>query len=149
MKIEPKTYIVQRNNVFDLQEFLDSAHCELGGYAKEFISSEDFSANNANEEIKFKLVSFEKDLLIVDILKEIQDAGYTLPQAQDAVWFASQYPNVQKDFPIAFLHTPWVRPETRGENVLILRSYGDVRYLHMHLFDSRWYSHVRFAVLVV
>jgi len=147
MKVESQTYIIHRNEVSDLQEFLNSANCELGGYAKEFTGSEYFSITDDKEEAKFKLVSFSKDLLIADILKEISDAGYALPEAQDSVWFASQYPDVQKEFPVAFLHKPWIRPETGGGNVLILRNYGGKNYLHMHLFDSRWYSHVRFAVI--
>lgn len=147
MIIEPEIYKVERKSQADLDHFLNSSTMDLGGYANDLIHSDAFSILNNKESVNFRLVKFDKDLLIKDILVEIEKAGYELPQVQDAIWFGAQYPDVQSQYPIAFLHKPWVRPETGGENVLILRSYGNKNYLHMHLFDSRWYSHVRFAVL--
>lgn len=149
MTIDPKEYIIKRDEVKDLGNFLALAESELGEYAKSFTSTSNFSIKNNSELVKIKLIKFDKDYLISEILEEIKKAGYKLPEAQDAIWFASQYPSVQMSFPVAFLHKPWVNPVTGGENVLILRSYGGLRYLHMHLFDSRWYSHTRFAVIEV
>ncbi len=147
MIIDPKEYSLKRSKSDSLQDFLNLAKSEIGEYAKTFTSSSEFSRENNSESIKFKLVKFDKDYLISEILKEIKDAGYKLPEAQDAIWFASQYPDLQIQFPIAFLHRPWISPTTGGENVLVLRSYSGLRYLHMHLYDSRWYSHIRFAVI--
>ncbi len=145
--VEPEVYNIQRSRINDRESFLKSATSDLGEYAKMFTSSADFSLENNNEEVTFRLVKFDKDYLIQDILAEIKKAGYELPQAQDAVWFAAQYPEPQMNYPVAFLHSPWISPTTGGENSLILRNYSGLRYLHMHLFDSRWYSHIRFAVI--
>lgn len=147
MTIDPQTYIVKRTEVKTLQDFIDSAKSELGEYAKTFTSSPDFSTKNNSETLKFRLVKFDKDYLLPEIISEIKKQGYQLPEAQDAIWFAAQHPEMQMQFPVAFLHQPWISPTTGGENVLILRSYSGLRYLHMHLFDSRWYSHIRFAVI--
>lgn len=147
MIIEPTVYTIKRSKHEEASNFLNSDKIELGGYAKNFISSEDFKFSEDNEIINIKLVSFDKDLLVSEILSEIENFGYKLPNAEDAIWFGVQYPEVQNKFPVAFLHKPWIRPETGGKNVLILRNYGGKNYLHMHLFDSRWYSHVRFAVI--
>ncbi len=147
MIIEPEIYKIKRSKIQDKQTFIESAKSELGGYAETFTSSDSFLLENNSEEITVRLVKFDKDYLITDILNEIENAGFSRPLAQDAVWFAAQYPEPQMKYPVAFLHEPWVSPITGGENVLILRSYGGDRYLHMHLFDSRWYSHIRFAVI--
>jgi hypothetical protein len=147
MIIEPDLYVITRGGSDDLNAFLNSNKIELGGYAKSFVSSEEFKISNSGESINIRLIGFNKDLLISEILSEIEKGGYKLPDAEDAVWFGIKYAEVQSKFPIAFLHEPWIRPETGGENVLILRNYGDKNYLHMHLFDSRWYSHIRFAVI--
>jgi len=147
MIIEPDLYTITRGGLEDLNDFLNSNQIELGGYATSFVSSDDFKIANNGEIVNIRLVSFDKDLLISEILPEIEKGGYKLPDAEDAVWFGIKYPEVQNKFPVAFLHNPWIRPETGGKNVLILRSYGDKNYLHMHLLDSRWYSHVRFAVI--
>lgn len=145
--IEPQTYTVRRTAITDRQAFLDSATSELGEYAKLFTASPEFSLENKGETLTFRLVKFDKDYLIDEILEEIEKAGFALPEAQDAVWFGAQHPKPQMQFPVAFLHKPWISPKTGGENSLILRSYGGMRFLHMHLFDSRWYSHVRYAVI--
>ncbi len=147
MTVEPEIYSIQRSEIKDRAVFLDSAKSDLGEYAKMFTASSDFSLENNSEKVTFRLVKFDKDYLIADILKEIKDTGFTLPLAQDAVWFGAQHPEPQMKFPIAFLHAPWISPTTGGENSLILRNYSGLRYLHMHLFDSRWYSHIRFAVI--
>jgi hypothetical protein len=147
MTIDPQVYTIRRVEVKSLKNFIDSAKSDLGEYAKVFTSSPAFSVNNNSEAIKFRLVKFDKDYLLPEIMSEIKKQGYELPEAQDAVWFAAQYPELQMEFPIAFLHQPWISSTNGGENVLILRSYSGLRYLHMHLFDSRWYSHIRFAVI--
>ncbi len=147
MIIEPDLYTIMRGSSEDLNAFLNSDKIELGGYATSFVSSDDFKTSNSDEIINIRLVGFDKDLLISEILSEIEKGGYKLPEAEDTIWFGVKYSEVQSKFPVAFLHNPWVRPETGGKNVLILRNYGDKNYLHMHLFDSRWYSHIRFAVI--
>jgi hypothetical protein len=147
MIIEPDLYTITRGDSEDLNAFLNSDKIELGGYASAFVVSDDFKVSNSGETINIRLVGFDKDLLTSEILSEIENAGYKLPDAEDAIWFGIKHPEVQCKFPIAFLHEPWIRPETGGKNVLILRNYGDKNYLHMHLFDSRWYSHIRFAVI--
>lgn len=147
MTIEPQIYKVKRSEVTDLVAFLASTKSELGGYAELFTGSKDFSVKNNNEELTIRLVKFNKDYLITEILEEIKKAGLALPEAQDAVWFSAQHPEPQMKFPVAFLHKPWISPLTGGENSLILRSYAGLRFFHMHLFDSRWYSHIRFAVI--
>jgi hypothetical protein len=147
MIIEPEVYTLKRNKAEDRAALVGSTKCEVGGYAKEFIASGSFKLPQQNEEVPIRLVKFDKDCLVSEILEAISKAGFILPQASDALSFATQYPDVQTKYPVAFLHTPWIRPETGGENVLILREYAGVRFLHMHLFDSRWYSHVWFAVI--
>ncbi len=147
MIVDTKEFIINRDKINNLQEFTDLARSELGEYAKIFTSSTDFLKNRSSDSVKIKLVKFDGDCLTSEILDEIERAGYKLPEAQDAIWLASQYPELQIQFPVAFLHEPWINPLTKGGNVLILRSYSGLRYLHMHLFDSRWYSHIRFAVI--
>jgi len=147
MTVEPEIYKVKRARILHREVFLESAKSELGEYAKLFTEGGDFSTKNRGEELRFRLVKFDKDYLIAEIIEEIQKADFALPLAQDAVWFAAQHPEPQMKFPVAFLHEPWISPTTGGQNSLILRSYGGLRFLHMHLFDSRWYSHIRFAVI--
>ena len=147
MIIETDLYTITRGGSEDLNAFLNSDKIELGGYASAFVASDEFKVSNSGETIKIRLVGFDKDLLMDEILFEIEKCGYKLPDAEDAIWFGIKYPEVQGKFPVAFLHEPWIRTETGGKNVLILRNYGDKNYLHMHLFDSRWYSHIRFAVI--
>ncbi len=146
IKINPKQYKIQRSEVADLKNFLQSTKCELGSFAEAFTAGKDFNIKNNSETLNFRLVSFDKDLLLPEILEEIDKAGFKLPEAQDTVWFAIQYPEVQLENPVAFLHKPWIHPNG-GQSVLILRNYSGNRYLHMHLFDTRWYSHIRFAVV--
>lgn len=140
-------YQIERKNEDEARVFLESDKISVGGYAKEFVSSNIFSLKNKGEKINLVLVSFPKDCLTSEIVSEIKQAGYSFPEAQDAIWFGSHFPEIQDNFPVAFLHEPWIRPETGGENILILRNYGGKRYLHMHLFDTRWYSHIKFAVI--
>jgi hypothetical protein len=147
MIIEPDNYLIERKDFTELNSFLHSTQIEVGEHAREFTSSKYFSSSNKAEKLNVKLVSFEKDLFIKDILAEIDKAGYKLPEAQDAIWFGLKYPEIQSKYPIAFLHKPWINPKTEGESVLILRNYGGKDFLHMHLFDSRWYSHIRFLVV--
>ena len=149
--IEPKKYIIVRGEMKNPKELLVSAGLEIGGYAERFIETPEFAGNSSGtkKEVELQLVKFDKDYLVQDILSEIKKAGFGLPEARDAILFAIQVPDVQKEYPVAFLHEPFILPETGSENVIILRSYSGNRYFHMHLFESRWYSHIRFAVVKV
>ena len=81
MIIEPDLYTIMRGSSEDLNAFLNSDKIELGGYATSFVSSDDFKTSNSDEIINIRLVGFDKDLLISEIISEIEKGGYKLPEA--------------------------------------------------------------------
>ena len=59
MQTESQTYTLHKTEVPNLHDFINTSNCELGGYAKEFTSSDKFSIQNENQDVQIKLVHFD------------------------------------------------------------------------------------------
>lgn len=81
-----------------------------------------------------------------EVLVEAERLGLVRPAHEHALLFGEQCPEVQREWPIAFLHKPWLG---MGGRPRVLCLWGDVdrRELFPFWFDGEWNSHFRFAFL--
>jgi hypothetical protein len=90
------------------------------------------------------LLESEYDLTSEQVLAEAEKQGLARPDYEDALDFGEQHPDIQRKWPVVFLHEPW--QDSAGYRiVVVLHSYSSGRRLDLHYFDIKWNRCYRFA----
>lgn len=90
------------------------------------------------------LLHFGRDISTADALKEGAKRGLKRPTYEDCFRFGAQHPEIQREFPVIFLHEP-VRGPDGYESVVCLDRNGAKRSLDLSWFGNVWHDRCRFA----
>lgn len=90
------------------------------------------------------LLEFNYDPDSEQVLAEAKRLGLERPDYDDSFDFGEQFPDVQRKFPVVFLHEPW-QGLHHDLHVVVLDSDSSERYLDLGSFRLGWYRHCRFA----
>ncbi|MEK7612493.1 MAG: hypothetical protein AAB407_04080 [Patescibacteria group bacterium] len=97
------------------------------------------------DERKLVLLHFNRQISSENAINEAENQGLTRPTYEDALRFGAQHPEVQREFPIIFLHEP-VRGDDGRPSVLCLdRLLGARRDLLYTWSGYYWGDFYRFA----
>lgn len=115
-------------------------------YAHSCLTSEHFPTRNQDTAgiREIVLIEFEKEIVAGEALQSVNHMGFERPTYEDALYFGSQYPEVQREKPISFLHYPWFGLFGRRD-VLCLWCNAGHRELGLEDFDASWNTNYRFA----
>jgi hypothetical protein len=116
------------------------------GYAHSCVSSENFPARHSGGRRvrEIMLLEFDHTVTSDDVLTEAARLGLERPMYEDALYFGIEYPEVQRERPVVFLHEPWFGFFGRRD-VLCLWSNAGRRELGLEGFDDPWSKNYRFA----
>jgi hypothetical protein len=116
------------------------------GYAHSCVTSENFPARHfggkASREIV--LLEFDADVTAEDAIDAAVALGLERPMYEDALYFGIEYPDVQCERSVIFLHDPWFGLFGRWD-VLCLWSNAGRRELGLEGYDASWSRSYRFA----
>jgi hypothetical protein len=120
------------------------------GYAHSCVNSENFPARHhgGRRAREIVLLEFDRDVTSDEVMTEAARRGLERPTYEDALYFGIEYPAVQCQGPVVFLHDPWVGFFGRRD-VLCLWSNAGRRELGLDGFDDRWGRTYRFAFVGV
>jgi len=116
------------------------------GYAHSCLISENFPTRHfeGRRVREIVLLEFDHDVTSADVITEAVEAGLERPTYEDALHFGIEYPDVQRERPVVFLHDPWFGYFGRRD-VICLWSNAGRRELGLEGFDDRWSANHRFA----
>jgi hypothetical protein len=116
------------------------------GYAHSCVNSENFPARHhgTSQVREIVLLEFDHDVTADEAMTEAARLGLECPRYEDALYFGIEYPDVQREGPVIFLHDPWFGFFGRRD-VLCLWNNAGRRELGLDGFDDRWPGNVRFA----
>lgn len=140
---EPVIYPI---NVGDGRSTEDLVEAGEYGYAHSCITSEHFPvrAGVRTGTRELTLIELERAMMSEEVIAEAVRRGLERPVYEDALYFGSQYPDVQRAAPIVFLHDPWLGLFGRLD-VVCLWSNAGRRELGLEDFDREWSRGYRFA----
>ncbi len=118
-------------------------------YVNPDVVSENFSSKETGtKEIFIHLVSFNKTVSANEALAELDKRGFRPANTQECMAFGEKHPDVQREFPIAFLGAVW-RDFYGGRYCLCLAGDSVGRYLVVGWIDDDWKEmyHYRFAAV--
>lgn len=121
---------------------------EAGGYAyaHSCVTSESFPARHFSARLarEVVLLEFDHDVTSEEAIARAVSLGLERPMYEDALYFGIDYPEVQRERPVAFLHDPWFGFFGRRD-VLCLWANAGRRELGLEGFDDCWSRNYRFA----
>ena len=114
-------------------------------YANTYVTSVNFSLRpqfmGPREVV---LLEFDHDVSSEEAIAEAAKQDLEQPVYEDALRFGVEYPEVQRERPVVFLHEP-VRDPSGDLSVLYLWGSAGDRRLNLDWFVFRWYRRYRFA----
>jgi hypothetical protein len=116
------------------------------GYAHSCVNSENFPARQFRGKRlrEIVLLEFDHDVTSEGAITEAVRLGFERPVYEDALWFGMEYPHVQRERSVVFLHEPWFGFFGRRD-VLCLWSNAGRRELGLEDFDGSWSRNYGFA----
>lgn len=116
------------------------------GYAHSCVSSENFPTRSVHvRRVRdIVLLEFDQDVTSEAVLAEAARRGLERPVYEDAFYFGIEYPIVQCERPVVFLHEPWLGFFGRRDVVSLWFNAGR-RELGLEGFDEAWSADHRFA----
>jgi len=139
-----QTYVLVTGDVRTTEQLVDAGRY---AYAHSCIFSETFPARHTARPREIVLVEFDRDLMAGEAIELAGAAGLAQPRYEDALYFGIQFPDVQRDHSVVFLHDPWYGYFGRRD-VLMLWCNAGGRELGLEGFDdllskSCWFAFVR------
>jgi len=116
------------------------------GYAHSCVTSDNFPARPfaGPQAREIVLLEFNREVTSEDAIAEALRLGLERPVYEDALCFGAEYPDVQRERPVVFLHDPWFGFFGRRD-VLSLWTNAGRRELGLEGFDDPWRPTWRFA----
>ena len=120
------------------------------GYCHSQVISDNFPARPFNGEIvrEIVLLSFDHPVSSEEATAEAAEQGLERPLYEDALYFGVEYPEVQLEGPVAFLHDPWLGNHGRRDAICLWQNSGR-RELGLEGFDDLWAPNYRLAFVRV
>jgi hypothetical protein len=118
------------------------------GYAHSCVTSDNFPARRSRERAvrEVVLVDLDHEGTTPEVMTKAARLGLEPPVYEDALYFGVEYPEVQRERPVVFLHDPWLGFFGRRD-VLCLWSNAGRRELGLEGFDDLWRREYRFAFI--
>ena len=115
-------------------------------YAHSCVSSDNFPARQGDgrRAREIVLLEFDHDVTSDEAIAEAARLGLERPTYEDALYFGIEYPDVQRERRVVFLHHPWFGFFGRRD-VLCLWTNAGRRELGLEGFDDRWTRNSRFG----
>ncbi len=118
------------------------------GYAHSCVTSDNFPVRRFHPAVReIAVLEFDRDVTSDEALTEARRLRLERPTPEDALYFGAQYPDVQRERPVVFLHEPWVGFFGRRD-VLCLWTNAGRRELGLGGFDDPWSGEHRFAFVL-
>ena len=141
--------IRQMKNVFRLTKIGDGRTTEelvrSYNYVNSNINSTNFPVRPMESGAReIVLLGFDREVNSEDAIAEAVKQGLERPVYEDALYFGVEHPDVQREWPVAFLHEPWRDPDGYRRVLHLWRCAGG-RDLNLYDFGIRWYRGCRFA----
>jgi hypothetical protein len=116
------------------------------GYAHSCVTSDNFPARQfgGKRGREIVLIQFDREVTSGDAIAEAARLGLERPVYEDALSFGAEYPEVQREGPVVFLHDPWFGFFGRRDVVSLWTNAGR-RELGLEGFDEPWRAGWRFA----
>jgi len=115
------------------------------GWKNDWITSQNFPVRSDRVgKVAIELIEFDRDVTSEEVLAEASRRGLVRPSYEHALAFGIHHPDVQREWPVVFLHEPVLDP-IGYRSVVVL--YGDAtnRHLDLDWFERRWHRRYRFA----
>ncbi|MDA0262530.1 MAG: hypothetical protein O3A93_12940 [Chloroflexi bacterium] len=143
-----RTYSVTLGDGRSTEELVAAARY---GYCHSQVISENFP-NRPFERLHAKggmkreivLLSFDRPISSEDATAAAAQQGLERPYYEDALYFGIEYPEVQLEGPVAFLHDPWLGNHGRRDAICLWNNAGR-RELGLEGFDDLWPADYRLA----
>lgn len=115
-------------------------------YAHSCVTSENFPARQlaGRRAREIVLLEFDRDVTSEEAIAEAVQHDLERPIYEDALYFGIEYPDVQRERPVVFLHDPWFGFFGRRD-VLCLWNNAGRQELGLEGFDDPWSRNYRFA----
>lgn len=115
------------------------------GWRRDWITAKRFPVRKSEAgERKLVVLYFNRLISSEDVIKEALAQGLERPSYEDCLRFGAQHPDLQRQFPLVFLHEP-VRDASGGPDVLCLNRRDGERRLNGDWFDDGWSDSCRFV----
>ena len=88
------------------------------------------------------LLSFDHPVSSQEATAEAAKQGLERPYYEDALYFGIEYPEVQLEGPVAFLHDPWLGNHGRRDAICLWNNEGR-RELGLEGYDDLWAPNYR------
>ena len=105
------------------------------------------STKRGVEEVGVHLIRFNRRMDTKQVLAEVDRMGYKPADHQHALAFGEKYPDIQRQFPIAFLGSFWQDPGRWCRSCVCLGRDNVGRSLNLYWLVGDWGGSWRFAVL--
>jgi len=116
------------------------------GYCHSQVISDNFPARPFRGKTvrEIVLLSFDHAVSSKEATAEAAKQGLERPFYEDALYFGIDYPDVQLEGPVAFLHDPWLGNHGRRDAICLWNNAGR-RELGLEGFDDLWPPNYRLA----
>jgi len=116
------------------------------GYCHSQVISGNFPARLFNGKMmrEIVLLNFDHPVLSEEATAEAAKQGLERPFYEDALYFGIDFPEVQLEGPVAFLHDPWLGNHGRRDAICLWSNAGR-RELGLEGFDDLWAPNYRLA----
>ena len=116
------------------------------GYCHSQVISDNFPARPFNGKMmrEIVLLTFDHPVLSEEATAEAAKQGLERPFYEDALYFGIDFPEVQLEGPVAFLHDPWLGNHGRRDAICLWSNAGR-RELGLEGFDDLWAPNYRLA----
>ena len=104
------------------------------------------TTGTGQKEVEIMLFHFNRPISSDDAIAEMEKAGYRPADPPEILALGVKYPELQKQFPIVALGSPWWYPDG-DRSVLYLDWLISGRRLDLILFEADWYEDYRFAAV--
>ncbi|MCH8801936.1 MAG: hypothetical protein IH963_13625 [Chloroflexi bacterium] len=103
-----------------------------------------FSGKTGETARQIVLLSFDHPVSSEEATAEAAKQGLERPYYEDALYFGIEYPEVQLEGPVAFLHDPWLGNHGRRDAICLWNNEGR-RELGLEGYDDLWAPNYRLA----
>jgi len=99
------------------------------------------------QEKEVTLFHFNRWIFSEEVIREMSKLGYQPAEPEDIFAFGIQHRNIQRQFPVLALGSPWQHSHHRKGYVVRLEGDHTIRSLNLRLFNLKSSPHYRFAAV--
>jgi len=112
------------------------------------ITQENFPIKGeGQQEKKVTLFHFNRGIFPKEVIEEMSKLEYQPAEPEDVLTLGIQHRDIQRQFPILALGSPWQHPHHRKGYVIRLEGGQTIRSINLRLFDFKSNPHYHFAAV--